>query len=274
MGKKSNRNSFCTALTRKYHVCCSDKIAMTSSSVRSSAFSFPHPAAGKAIETHSSMDEEEQKKIKALPRVDEVGRFWSVKALAPKPLSRLRQIHRWFSDQVISSLLMPLTRQEDRLSLRALDWLVTNYAKKHNIVLADETTMGPPLNVYSDYRSMLTYWRRRNFDPFRRHQRIYFMWKDPMAPKDSPPVIEETTVGQLNFLHWASISGIIRYARNNVAKIEEDMGDCMSESKALKKQDKLKGVKRKRRELSQAPGRCCYVYPVKTQVDLEPKIQS
>jgi len=226
------------------------------------------------VKVNLFMDPEEQAKILQMPRVHEIGRFWSVKGMNEKPLRRLRQIHRWFSDDIIASLLMPLTRQDDRLSLRALDWLVTNYAKKNNIVLADETTMGPPLNVYMDYRSMLTFWRRRNFDPFRRHQRIYFMWKAPDAPVDSDPMLEETTVGQLNFLHWAELNGIIRYARQNVDEIEQDMAACMSEVKALKKQDKLKGIKRKRRELSKAPKRQCYIYPVKTQVDLEPEHQS
>jgi len=220
------------------------------------------------------MDSEEQERILGLPRVQEVGRFWSVSKMHEKPLRRLQQIHRWFTDQRISTLLMPLTRQDDRLSLRALDWLVTNYAKKNNIVLADERTMGPPLNVYADYRSMLTFWRRKNFDPFRRHQRIYFYWQDPNSPVspstgERPKLLEETTVGQLNFLHWAEMNGIIRYAREHVDEIEKDMAQCMSEVKALKKQDKAKGIKRKRRELSQAPKRQCYVYPIKMQVQFD-----
>ena len=210
----------------------------------------------------TSMDSDEQKRILALPRVCEVGRFWSVTKMHDKPIRRLEQIHRWYSDERIEELLMPLTRQDDRLSLRALDWLVTNYAKKNNIVLADERTLGPPLNVYADYRSMLTFWRRKNFDPFRRHQRIYFHWKGQL---------EETTVGQLNFLHWAEVNGIIKYAREHVAEIEQDMAQCMSTVKAQKKSDKILGVKRKRRELSQAPKRQCYIYPVKMQVSFDPQ---
>src|SRR5436190_16490400 len=111
---------------------------------------------------------------------------------------------------------MPLIRQNDHLSLRALDWLVTNFAKKNNIVLADEKSLVPPLNVYADYRSMLSFWKRKNFDPFRRHQRIYFIWR----PDDKQePIVEETTLGQLNFLHWAEINGIIRYARQHCTEI-------------------------------------------------------
>ena len=220
------------------------------------------------------MDPEEQRRVLSAPRVHSVGRFFSITKMHDKPLGRLRNIHRWFTDDVIENLLMPLTRQSDQLSLRARDWLVTNYAKKFNIVLADETTRGPPLNVHADYRSMLTFWRRKNFDPFRRHQRIYFTWK-PSATGGSDgggnEVLEETTVGQLNFLHWAEVSGVIRYARQYVAEIEKDMATCMSKVKAQKKQDKLQGIKRKRRELSQAPKKQCFVYKIHSQVNLNPE---
>jgi hypothetical protein len=215
------------------------------------------------------MTVEHQQKVLSQPRMHQVGRFWSVEKMHEKPLNRLSNIHQWFSDGRISTLLMPLTRQVDKLSLRALDWLVTNFAKKNNIVLADEKTLGPPINVYADYRSLLSYWRRKNFDPFRRHQRIYFLWKDPDTPKDDPPVLEETTAGQLNFLYWAETRGIIQYARAHVNEIEQDMAKCMCEVKALKKQDKLKGVKRKRHELSRAPTRSCFIYPIKMQVQFD-----
>lgn len=213
------------------------------------------------------MDAIKQQKVLALPRVQQIGKFWSVKKIPEKPSHRLQQIHTWFTDERIKTLLLPLNQQHDRLSLRALDWLVTNYAKKHNIVLADEQARGPPLNVYGEYRTMLTFWRRKNFDMFRRHQRIYFYWTDPATP-NANRVLEETTVAQLNFLHWAEISGVIKYARNNVEAIEKDMAQCMAEVKKLKKQDKISGVKRKRRELSKAPKVQCYVYPIKMQVKL------
>ena len=218
----------------------------------------------------SSMDKDEQERVAKAPRVHQVGRFWSITPLHEKPLRRLRQIDDWFTDARIAQLVMPLTRQDDRLSLRALDWLVTNFSKKKNIVLTNETLQGPPINIHDAYRSMLAFWRRKNFDPFRRHQRIYFYWQDPAHP-EAGPALEETTVGQLNFLHWAEIKGVIRYARQHVDQIETDMATCMSAVKTLKKQDKVLGVKRKRRELSQAPKRSCNIYKVNMEVSFAPE---
>lgn len=218
----------------------------------------------------TSMDPAKQAEVLRQPRVHTVGRFWSVTNMHDKPLLRLRNLHRWFTDDVIARVLLPLARQDDRLSLRALDWLVTNYAKKKNIVLASAVGQ-PPLNIYREYRSMLTFWRRKYFDPFRRHQRIYFLWKEPGSASTVQPTLEETTVGQLNFLHWAETSGIIQYARKNVQEIEADMATCMSLVKALKKEDKKHHIQRKRRELSKAPKRKCYIYPMQTQVNLEPE---
>ena len=193
-------------------------------------------------------------------RLHEVGRFWSVEKMHDKPLNRLQQIHHWYNNDHIGNLLMPLIEQTDRLSLRALDWLVTNYSKKYNIVLANQTSFGAPVNIWRDYQAMLTFWRRKNFDPFRRHQRIYFMWKSKL---------QETTVGQLNFLHWAENYGVIRYAKDHIADIETDMAECMLRVKAQKKQDKEKGTKRKRSELSKAPTRQCYIYPVNMHVKFD-----
>jgi hypothetical protein len=216
-----------------------------------------------------SMNAEEQRRVLLLPKVHKVGRFWSVAHMHDKPLRRLMQIHAWFSEERIEQLLMPLTRQGDKLSLRALDWLVTNYSKKENIVLKHPRPLAPTVNVYDDYQTMLTFWRRKYFDPFRRHQRIYFWWHPPGTEPCSETVLEETTVGQLNFLHWAETNGIIAYAREHVQEIERDMARCMFESKAAKKEDKQQGLKRKRRELSKAPKRRCCVYNVSTEVKFD-----
>lgn len=196
------------------------------------------------------------------PRIHEVGRFWSAKGMSKKSLTCLQNLYFWYSEENIQSILLPLIHQKDQVSLRALDWLVTNFAKKNTIVLVDTKEKGPPINIHLDYCTMLDYWKRKNFDPFRRHQRIYFQWENH---------IEETTVGQLNFFYWAHTKGIIQYAKQNTVEINNDMANCMREAKELKKQDRLNGIKRKRRELSQAPKRFCHIYPVQSRVNLEPE---
>jgi len=195
-----------------------------------------------------------------------VGRFWSDILLPVKPWQRLCEIHQYYTDDRIGTLLMPLLRQTNALSLRALDWLVTNYAKKYHIVIRQRQACTMPINIHGEYKNMLTHWRRRYFDPFRRHQRIYFKWHDPQTEQT---ITEHTTVGQLNFLYWVETRGIYAYALQHVQDIDADMASTMAAKKSQRKQDKVQGVKRKRKELTETPLQPCFICPMALTFSLE-----
>jgi hypothetical protein len=82
-------------------------------------------------------------------------------------------------------IVWEMNAQKQTVSLRLLDWLVTNYAKEHgvrymvsSIALANKKSIGAireePFNVHTAYRSSLKTYRKTNFDPFRRGERFYF----------------------------------------------------------------------------------------------------
>ena len=155
-----------------------------------------------------------------------IGRFyWLVDTtlktddnLDPKQRARLSDIASYYTDEIIESILIPIISKSEtggRLSLRALDWLVTNYAKKKPVVYKIAPPHHPiiPVNIHNDYKSWLNNHKRRNFDMFRRRKRIYFEFRDQTF---------ETTVGQLNFFFWAARYGIIDYAKTNIVEIEAD----------------------------------------------------
>ncbi|KAG2424935.1 hypothetical protein HXX76_014093 [Chlamydomonas incerta] len=98
------------------------------------------------------------------------------------------------------------------VSLRLVDWFVTNYCKKHNVEFVQRNSR---YNVYVDYRSQLKAFSKHNFDPFRRRDRIRYFYNDTE--------FIFTTVGQLNFFKWAIENGIVEYINNNRAAIEQDM---------------------------------------------------
>ena len=50
-----------------------------------------------------------------------------------KQLHRLNDLIPFYTDRVLRDMLVPIITQKDSISLRVLDWLVTNYAKKENI---------------------------------------------------------------------------------------------------------------------------------------------
>lgn len=143
--------------------------------------------------------------------------------------------------------MMRIINGESKISLRIVDWFVTNYSKKYytvynikNIALqktpvsADsgliECAITEPqkneysrVKVYNDYKLKLKSYGKKNLDPFCRWTRINI-------PLDDERVIE-TTIGQLNFFKWAIETKIIEYIEDNYDVIESDMNSRNSTSK-------------------------------------------
>jgi len=123
----------------------------------------------------------------------------------------LASLTKFFSRSSHLKLLLGIINKTSNISLRLIDWFVTNYSKKHNIVIV-KTVRGADehINVYQNYRSQLRAFSKHLFDPFRRQDKIAF---------------NEiyTTIGQLNFFRWAIENDIIVYIQANYARILQDM---------------------------------------------------
>ena len=178
----------------------------------------------------------------AAPRIT-LGKFWSTTLLSSRHASRLQALQDFFTDERLELIVIPIISVVSDISLRALDWFVINYAKKHKIALGSTDNPTTIVNVYSTYRCWLKFWHRNLFDAFRRGTRIYFLFKDQ---------VYSTTVAQLNFLYWAETSGILRYAQENIKAIEQDMNIRIAECRKEKERIQKAGGKRKRSELSKA----------------------
>jgi hypothetical protein len=113
---------------------------------------------------------------------------------------------------------MELLQGTSIISLRLIDWFVTNYAKRHTIgyVLGGQEFM-----VYMSYKSQLKAYSKKLFDPFCRRERIMF----------SLPGVEAfvTTVGKLNFFRWAIEKNIIEYLKVNRETVETEMNSHMKQ---------------------------------------------
>ena len=101
------------------------------------------------------------------------------------------------------------------LSLRLIDWFVTNYSKKYNVSYMSGTKH---VIVYLAYKSHLKAYSKKMFDPFCRWKRIKFHDCD-------------TTVGQLNFFEWAIQDGVLEYIEKNHEQIQSDMETRLREPK-------------------------------------------
>ena len=114
--------------------------------------------------------------------------------------------------------LLDILKNKSNISLRIIDWYVTNYSKKTNcnytLVKDNKSAM---FNVYINYKLQLKGYSKKQFDPFCRRSRIKFFYDK------SKYII--TTVGQLNFFRWAIINNIIDSILKNIKIIEKDMND-------------------------------------------------
>jgi hypothetical protein len=158
-----------------------------------------------------------------------------VVTMNPDPQTRKRKIH-CKQELIVSSLqrfymgredkedIMKLLEGTSDISLRLIDWFVTNYAKQHNIsyIINHQEFL-----VYTNYKSQLKAYSKKLFDPFCRRERIMFQIAGyPMF---------QTTVGKLNFFRWALEKGVLDYMKMNLEKIETAMNASSRELQKIRK---------------------------------------
>lgn len=131
------------------------------------------------------------------------------------------------------NFLTEILLQKTPLSLRLVDWLVTNYSKKYNIIYCLNKDNEPIyFNIYLDYKNQLKAYSKKFFDPFCRQKRLIIniktlTWKAyDENSLNSNTII--TTVGQLNFFKWFIENKIFDYALSNIKLIDLDMTNTMN----------------------------------------------
>jgi hypothetical protein len=171
----------------------------------------------------------------------------------------MKNLMEFYKNRENIDKMMSIINGESKISLRIVDWFVTNFAKKYYTVY-DLPIQRPNGNiditrfkVYNDYKLKLKAYAKKKFDPFCRWERI-------TIPYDEEKYME-TTIGQLNFFKWAIENNIIDYIRTHHAEIEEDMNSRNSTSKrknSPENHDDTKNDKtrKKREELSVSACKC------------------
>ena len=145
-----------------------------------------------------------------------------------------KTLNIYFNNTDNKNILINILNNTYNISLRIIDWFVTNYCKKNNISWEVNNMR---FVVYLNYKLQLKAYSKKYFDPFCRRDRIYFHY-------DNTTNFLITTVGQLNFIKWMIDNNIINYIIEHYNIIEQDMQNTI-------KIKKLK-YKNKRTELSQS----------------------
>jgi hypothetical protein len=139
----------------------------------------------------------------------------------------LNNLMCFYKDKTRLLKMMGIINGESNISLRIVDWFVTNYAKMYFTIYDMPIKEGSVdtfrFKVYQDYKLKLKAYSKKRFDPFCRWERI-------TVPYDESNFIE-TTIGQLNFFKWAIENRIIDYIQENYDAIEKDMNERNSTSK-------------------------------------------
>lgn len=165
------------------------------------------------------------------------------------------------------NIFLKIVNGNSKISLRIIDWFVTNYSKKNNTNYnllnfncdVNEAKFKQFI-VYIDYKLQLKGYSKKQFDPFQRRERINFYYTENK--------FITTTVGQLNFFRWAIKHKVINYIENNIEKIEKDMNKSY---KAVYNKGKKKGKnnRRRRQELSLSATRTVNKHNVKIVVSFD-----
>ena len=140
----------------------------------------------------------------------------------------MKNLMNFYGNKPNLSRMMSIINGESKISLRIVDWFVTNFAKKYYTVYDLYTQRGTMqdtirFKVYNDYKLKLKAYSKRKFDPFCRWERISIPYDDEKYM--------ETTIGQLNFFKWAIENKIVEFIESNYEDIEKDMNGRNTTSK-------------------------------------------
>jgi hypothetical protein len=178
----------------------------------------------------------------------------------------MTSLSKFYLDEKNINILIPIVNGLSKISLRVLDWFVTNFCKKHNTVIHYQRDgKAQKLIVHLDYKNQLKAYSKKQFDPFCRRERINFIYG-----KGNELL---TTVGQLNFFRWAIEHHVLDYINDNLEIIEADMNNSLkiegSSGKIVEEtvQEKQEKKRKKRHELSISASKSVSKHNVKITVE-------
>mgnify|MGYP006095605641 CR=1 FL=1 len=180
----------------------------------------------------------------------------------------MNSLIKYYSNKNNINKLLDIFKETSHISLRVIDWFVTNYSKKKQItyILNNDSNTNKLFTVHLEYKQQLKGYSKKQFDPFCRRNRIEFYYNDKE--------FINTTVGQLNFFKWANNNNVISYIKENLNEIETDMNDSYRNQYGSKKIPVFKSVKikktkvkrKKRNELSKSA--CKSLTKYNTRIEL------
>lgn len=139
-----------------------------------------------------------------------------------------------------------IVQNDKKVSIRMVNWFVTNYAKQHftvyDVPSIKEGESARRFFVWTNYKSTEDSYSKQMFDPYCRQERILIT-----CDKDTHI---ETTIAQLHFFKWAILNKILDYIADHYDSIEKDMSVRLNTTKKKLTSVDGKFTRKKREELS------------------------
>ena len=135
----------------------------------------------------------------------------------------MKSLTEFYKNTYYINEMRNIVDQNSIISLRILDWFITNYSKKHRTLISVDDKL---VDVYQNYKLQLKSFSKRAFDPFCRKNKIIFYYTDTE--------FIETSCGQLCFFRWCFENNILSYVKDNLSTIEQDMKNSLKLKKTSK----------------------------------------
>jgi hypothetical protein len=128
-----------------------------------------------------------------------------------------------------------INRKNKNISIRLIEWFVSNYSKTHNIKYQVNNMEFEVHKYYKD--EQMCSFNKKLFDMYKR--------TDTFIVEVDSNVSFKTTVAQLNFFQWAFKYKVIQYVENNFQKIKEDLERDVKNKLSRKKLPKTRKTSKK-----------------------------
>jgi hypothetical protein len=163
----------------------------------------------------------------------------------------LHSLMNFFNNGENMEKMLRIVNGESRISLRIIDWFITNYSKQYYTIYEVAGKNGNErFKVYNQYKLELKSFKKDKLDIFCRHKRISIIYD-----KENDLSVE-TTIAQLNCFRWVIENRILDYIEEHFDEILEDMNTRNSSNSSVKRRkgsetiDDNNKTRKKRQELS------------------------
>lgn len=133
----------------------------------------------------------------------------------------MKSLTEFYRNPMYIKQMKSIVDQNSVISLRILDWFITNYSKKYRTIIQNKERT---VDVYQNYKLQLKSFSKKQFDPFCRKNKIIFYYTENDYI--------ETSCGQLCFFRWCFENDILNFVKNNLNSIEQDMKNSLKTKKS------------------------------------------